>query len=533
MEKDEMEKGLLESLKTYTKSDFYPLHMPGHKRQALQMPAVEFGNPFEVDITEIEGFDNLHHAEGILKSCMEHAARVYGTKKTYFLVNGSSCGILAAISACVVPGGSFLMARNCHKSAYHGVFLRNLKTQYIYPQIFENLWIQGGVSANSVDKCLAEMKRRGDCPSAVLAVSPTYDGLVSDIKEIAKVVHRYGSILIVDEAHGAHFPFSSAFPASAISMGADLVIQSLHKTLPCMTQTAVLHVCSDRVDVGMLEYFLQIYQSSSPSYVFMAAMDTCIRYMERYGEEKLNELKENLNWFYERTRTLQAIQVIQGKECLSGKCGIIDADSSKILIYMGKAGQNGTWLAEKLREVYHMELEMVQEQYGLALMSLMDTRQGFERLAAALQELDAQLLKKMVLKEERTKREETAEKDMIEDVSEDMTENAADNTAEDMEEDRAENVRMCSKETETMEEEIVCTMQDAVYRKKKCVFWKDALGEVSGEFVYVYPPGIPILVPGERVSECVLKQVNRAFLAGLPLQGMQDIGGERIQVLCE
>ncbi|MDO4326685.1 MAG: aminotransferase class I/II-fold pyridoxal phosphate-dependent enzyme [bacterium] len=511
---EKLEKSLLEALHVYAESDFYPLHMPGHKRQIFEMPMKQFKNPFGIDITEIEGFDNLHHAEGILKSCMEHAAKVYGTEKTYFLVNGSSCGILAAVSACTAPGQSFLMARNCHKSVYHGVFLRNLKAEYIYPQIFEKLWIQGGILADSVDNCLTQMEERGNCPSAVLIVSPTYDGLVSDVRGIAEAVHRHGSILIVDEAHGAHFPFSFAFPESAISMGADVVIQSLHKTLPSMTQTAVLHVCSDRVDLGMLEYFLQIYQSSSPSYVFMAAMDTCIRYMERSGEKKLEELRKNLDWFYERVQHLRKIQVIRGQRELVEKCGIVDVDCSKILIYMGKTGKNGAWLADRMREEYHMELEMVQEQYGLALMSLMDTKRGFERLAAALCELDAEILK------------EEKEEKQGSDVG--LRKQYEENGCKGEEWYPEEKV---TAGTEIATAEIVCTIQEAVYSKKRCILWKDALGEISGEFVYVYPPGIPILAPGERISENILNQVRKAALAGLPLQGMRDREGRQIEVI--
>lgn len=151
---------LLDRLKKYAASNAYPLHMPGHKRQADEQPMKQFENPFTVDITEIDGFDNLHHAEGILKDCMENAANVYGTKKTYFLVNGSSSGILAAVSACVAPAESFLMARNCHKSVYHGVFLRNLKTEYLYPQICGEWGIQGGISPDLVDNQMADMAAR-------------------------------------------------------------------------------------------------------------------------------------------------------------------------------------------------------------------------------------------------------------------------------------------------------------------------------------------------------------------------------------
>lgn len=160
---------LLERLKRYGQSENYPFHMPGHKRQCKDFLG-EFPNPFSIDITEIEGFDNLHHPEGILKESMEWAARIYGANKSYYLINGSSGGVLSAICGVLHPGEKIIMARNCHKSAYHAVILNNLKTVSIYPQIVEKMWINGEISANNVEKLLS------DHPDAraVMVVSPTY-----------------------------------------------------------------------------------------------------------------------------------------------------------------------------------------------------------------------------------------------------------------------------------------------------------------------------------------------------------------------
>ena len=184
------EKLLLERLKNYRDSGRYPFHMPGHKRQDKGFLR-EFPNPFSIDITEIEGFDNLHHPEGILRESMEWAARIYGADKSYYLINGSSGGILSAICGTVPPGGKIIIARNCHKSAYHGVILNNLKTEAIYPQIVEKLWINGEISANNVEKVLDD---HSDV-KAVMVVSPTYEGIVSNIHEIAKIVHKKDRIV--------------------------------------------------------------------------------------------------------------------------------------------------------------------------------------------------------------------------------------------------------------------------------------------------------------------------------------------------
>ena len=228
---------LEQKLNELEQSDIYPFHMPGHKRAFLP-----FANPYAIDITEIEGFDNLHHATGILQEAQQKAADLYGAQKTYYLVNGSTCGLLAAISAAVPRGGKILVARNCHKAVYHAMYLRQLVPVYLYPEDTA-YGIQGQVTPQMVQK---QLKQTPDI-RAVVITSPTYDGVVSDIQSIADIVHAYGIPLIVDEAHGAHFGFSPEFPENATRLGADAVIMSVHKTLPAFTQTALLHLCSDRI----------------------------------------------------------------------------------------------------------------------------------------------------------------------------------------------------------------------------------------------------------------------------------------------
>ena len=275
--------GLLEQLQEYGQSDYYPFHMPGHKRASLDFP-----NPYQIDITEIDGFDNLHHPEGVLKDAMERASGIYKSDKSWFLVNGSSCGILSAVCGLTKPGGTILMSRNCHKSVYHGVFQNQLHAQYLYPQYLPEFGIQGGILPEDVENSL----KSGSDIQAVLIVSPTYEGMVSDIEEIAKIVHKYGIPLIVDEAHGAHFPFAyqGGFPVSALDLGADVVIQSLHKTLPSFTQTGILHWKRGYSDCEKIERYLQIYQSSSPSYLFMAGIDRCIATMAEDQGKRLDRL---------------------------------------------------------------------------------------------------------------------------------------------------------------------------------------------------------------------------------------------------
>ena len=375
---------LYDKLLQYQSSEMYPFHMPGHKRRKD-----DFANPFLIDITEIEGFDNLHHAEGILKDAQDRAAALYHSEETYFLVNGSTCGILAAVSACTARGGKILMARNCHKAAYHAAYLRGLDIEYLYPEKEDIFGINGGIHEDIVEKALEEFQDI----QAVMITSPTYDGVVSNVEKIAQIVHRKGIPLIVDEAHGAHFGFHEYFPKSSVEMGADLVIHSLHKTLPSLTQTALLHVNGNRVDRECLRRFLDIYQTSSPSYVFMAGMDSCVCLLEKRGGELFESLRRNLEVFYKQTESLGCIYL--ANHGLMGKSGIHDFDRSKLVISARNAGFTGNQLANLLRNRYHLELEMAGGSYGLALTSISDTEEGFLRLSEALKEIDACLENKI------------------------------------------------------------------------------------------------------------------------------------------
>ena len=472
---------LYDKLLQYQSSEMYPFHMPGHKRRKD-----DFANPFLIDITEIEGFDNLHHAEGILKDAQDRAAALYHSEETYFLVNGSTCGILAAVSACMTRGGKILMARNCHKAAYHAAYLRGLDIEYLYPEKEDIFGINGGIHEDIVEKALEEFQDI----QAVMITSPTYDGVVSNVKKIAQIVHRKGIPLIVDEAHGAHFGFHEYFPKSSVEMGADLVIHSLHKTLPSLTQTALLHVNGNRVDRECLRKFLDIYQTSSPSYVFMAGMDSCVCLLEKRGGELFESLRRNLEVFYKQTESLGCIYL--ANHGLMGKSGIHDFDRSKLVISARNAGFTGNQLANLLRNRYHLELEMAGGSYGLALTSISDTEEGFLRLSEALKEIDACLENKI---------EKNTEKSTL--------------TIEDI----------------VIKNEVWCRIHEALESPGESVLLEKAEGKICREFVYLYPPGIPMLVPGEIISREVLGKIRRLVREGYSVQGMADYSAEHIQVM--
>lgn len=478
----EDEEGLLGRLTQYSNSKMYPFHMPGHKRRLGEEFGTVFPNPFSIDITEIDGFDNLHHPEGILRDSMDWAAGCYGSDQTYYLVNGSSGGILSAISAVVPFGGKLLMSRNCHKSVYHGVILNHLDVVYTYPQIIPEFGLQGGLSADQIESLLITHKN----VDAVFLVSPTYDGIVSDIGRISAVVHKFGIPLIVDEAHGAHFSYGSLFPVSALGLGADVVIQSLHKTLPSLTQTALLHVKKGRVNLERLEQYLAMYQTSSPSYVLMGAIETCIRQMNKRGDQLVERFGGELLGFFEEIRALKRLKRISGD--LIGRFDIFDMDCSKILISCRGTDLDGPELARRLRERYQIEMEMCGADYVTAIATLADQREGFSRLSQALLEIDEECLGQPGLESAKaSERPETASMSIWEGFS----------------------------------------------RKTVSLPLEESVGRRSGEFVYLYPPGIPVLAPGEEITKRTLELILSYRRLGLPIQGMGDRFHRVVRVLEE
>lgn len=499
----EKQPGLLERLTEYAGSDAYPFHMPGHKRREITdgIPG-GFPDPYGIDITEIDGFDNLHHAEGILKDAMDEAAAIYGTDRSWYLVNGSTCGILSAVFATTENGGKILTARNCHKAVYHAICLNRLEAEYLYPEEITEFRINGGIRAEDVRKALEKDAMRcagnsGDVRGkitkiqAVLITSPTYEGVVSDIRAIADAAHEYGIPLIVDEAHGAHLEYADqchSFPKSALEYGADIVIQSLHKTLPCFTQTAILHVKGKLVDQDRISRYLSMFQTSSPSYLFMAGMERCIRYMDGDGRNEMIRYEKRLERFMERMEGLQVLEVLDREIC--GKYRTVAGwDPSKIVVSTMRAEDfHGEELAETLRRKYHLEMEMTAPEYVIAMTSLMDTEEGFERLGTALLEIDGALRRRM----------ESGRK-----------EKAASETPEGLE----------SKLSHPVRRMLICEAMDADTERTA---FQDTVGKVSAEFVYLYPPGIPIIAPGEVFTDAIVEKIMAYKAAGLLVQGPAD-----------
>lgn len=423
-------------LREYGESDSYPYHMPGHKRNNI-IDKNEFWQKFyDIDITEIDGFDNLHDAKDVILDIERRAARLYGSSETHLLIGGSTVGVLSAISAAVNRGGKLLMQRDSHKSAYHGVFLRALKSEYIYARGVNGVGYNKAVTVDDVKDTL-EKNLDAD---AVFITSPTYEGYTADVKSIADLVHSYNIPLIVDSAHGAHFGRAEYLPENAVLQGADIVIHSLHKTLPSPTMTGLIHINSQLVSADLVKRYLGIYQSSSPSYPLMAGIDRCVNFLE----DNKDIWKDFYNQRKDLAKKLTGLSFLKIRDYFTtdGEVEICK------LIISGRRGEKlGKELHRRLVDDYMLQPEMSLDTYVLLFLTIGDTKEGYDRLADALIHLDKELSKK--------------EWPIYED----------------------NNIRRLKK---------VCEIYEALEEPMK---W-EKIG-VATDFVTIYPPGQPILVPGE------------------------------------
>lgn len=522
---------LYDELVRYCGSDAYPFHMPGHKRRLGQLK-----DPFSFDITEIDGFDNLHHAEGILLEAEKRAARLYGAEETHFLVNGSTAGILSAIGAATTAGGHLLMMRASHKAAYHAVAAGGLTAHYLAGtsgSAAPHIRLVGGfgkrISSDGaepgrsqadglteldcgqpadpveVERALAEDPRI----QAVYITSPTYDGIVSDVRAIAEIAHRHGIPLIVDEAHGAHFGMHEIFPESSVKLGADLVIQSVHKTLPSLTQTALIHVQGKLVSRRRLREMLDICQTSSPSYVLMASIDQCIRMLESQGRELFDRLAENLRWFYTAVADLSSISCI------------VTDDPSKILLR--PAGHEAGELYDALRQTWHLQPEMLSRSYVLMLSSIGDDEEGFRRLSEALHQIDRSwstagsppTVGKAAMPEGDRRKPVGIGEQEAQEARSAVTGPEASREMAGSADRPAEHARGSFPEA-------VMTIRKAQDSAQERILLAASAGRVSGEYLYLYPPGIPLITPGERIPGDLPVRVRDLMEAGYAVEGADD-----------
>ena len=459
------------------------MHMPGHKRN---VEGIEFLEKLgaKYDITEIEGFDDLHNPHGVLMDAMQKAALLWQSDNCFFLVNGSTCGVLSAISACAKVSGSgkLIMARNCHRSVYNAVELNMLTPIYIVPPAVNGFGFCGSISPKAIEIAVA------DNPGApVILTSPTYEGVLSNIAEIAVICHMYGSPLIVDEAHGAHLNLSPYFSGGAVSAGADIVIQSLHKTLTGLTQTGLLHLGGGLISPEDISLELSIFETSSPSYLLMSSIDGTRELLEERGTELFKAWNTRLDRFDFLVSPLQNLKIpghsdlfdCQKKDGLAGYATrgienrpVYGYDRSKILISCEGTDTTGISVMEELRNRFAIECEMAACGYTVAMTGLLDSEKDIKRLGQALCTIDRE-----------TRR-------------------------------TAPRLPFTAAKIPTRK----LSVSEARKGETKIISVKDAKGRISAEYIWAYPPGIPLVVPGEELSEETVRSLIIQREAGVSLR---------------
>ena len=468
-------KTMAEALLQYQDRGVYPFHMPGHKQNPQYFPP-DF---LSLDITEIPGMDCLSHPHGIIQDAQDRMAAMWGAEHSFLLINGASGGLVAAILTAAGDGDEIILARNCHQSVYNGLALSGAKPVYIQPQRTDQ-GIAGGILPETVADALA----RYPGANAVVITSPTYEGIVSDISAIAAIVHQKGKLLIVDEAHGAHFAFSDIFPRAALACGADIVVQSLHKTLPALTQTAILHTQGSLLPLARLCTTLAMLQSSSPSYILMACAHHGLEKLwedqdafKRYGHMLLD--------FRRKARQFRSIYLLD--EHWQKVNNLYDMDKGKLVLAIRSGSLTGKELEEALASRYGVQLEMSRPGYAVAMTSPCDRQEGFDKLFRGLSELDA------------------------------MMATASGQSGK-------------APEPPSIIPPMALTPREAIFRKNTVrVPAAKAIGQVSAAFAIPYPPGIPLLVPGEEITKDIVETLCYYRRHGVDIIGQDALRRDREQ----
>jgi arginine/lysine/ornithine decarboxylase len=464
-------------------------HTPGHKRgQGIPSVLKEWlGSAlFQADLPELPELDNLFAPSGVIQQAQGLAAEAFGADQTWFLVNGSTCGIEAAILATCNPGDRLILPRNVHQSAISGLILSGAIPVFVEPE-FDRAWdLAHGITPAAIESALRQYPEA----KAVLLVSPNYYGVCANLQSIAQITHQYNIPLLVDEAHAAHFAFHPDLPISALQAGADLAIQSTHKTLSALTQASMLHLQGNRIDRDRLARALQLVQSTSPNYLLLASLDAARQQMATAGRSLMTKTLELAH--SARTRLSQ----IPGMRLLSQEAvstwDFFNLDVTRLTVDVTGLGLSGFAADEYLHESLGVTAELPTLRQLAFIISLGNTPQDIDRLVQAVQQL---------------------------------TTIAAN-----------ESVRSASRLKEKLCPPPVCSAlalspRQAFFASAQTVTIDAAIHQISAEWVCPYPPGIPVLLPGEVVTTEAIDYLRQVQAAGGVITGCTDLELQTLRVV--
>lgn len=472
---------LFEALKKHVDQGVVPFHVPGHKygRGLPELREYLGDRVFQIDVNGMSDLDYLNHPTGVIKQAQQLFADACGAASAYFLVNGTSSGVQAMIISTCEPGSEIIMPRNAHKSAIGGLILSGARPVYVQPEINRELGISMGVTAASIKQAI----RQHPHARAVFIINPTYYGMTSELQAIVELAHLYNMAVLVDEAHGAHLYFHPEFPLNAMAAGADMSAVSIHKTGGSFTQSSVLLENSRFITPERIKQALELTMTSSSSYLLMCSLDLARKQLATWGQELLKNTLQISRQARQEINQIEGLRAF-GPE-LIGSPGCFSFDETKLGINICRLGYTGYQMETILREGYNIQIELADIYNILAIVSLGDRKEDLAALIQALKKI-------------------------------------ASSSA----------CRNLFSATITPEcPEMVVSPREAFYSPAEPVLLAHSAGEIAGEMIMAYPPGIPVICPGERITSELIDYISLLKEERCELQGPSDPHLEYITVL--
>ncbi len=472
---------LANALSQYRDARIVSFDVPGHKKGKSSCDMADFfgDQTIKIDANSMKCLDFVAHPVSVIKEAEELMADAFGADHAFFMVGGTTSSVQAMVMSTLKEGDKIIMPRNVHKSAINALILIGANPIYVNPGIDDRLGIPLGMNTEDV---IAEMDRNPDA-KAVLVNHPTYYGICSELERIVEEAHKRGILVLADEAHGTHFSFNDKLPKSAMQCGCDMSAVSLHKTGGSLTQSSVLLVNKQRVNADYVRTIINITQTTSASYLLMGSLDIARRNLALNGKEIFDKVIELCEYAREEINKIDGYYAF-GKEIIDNKY-IYDFDTTKLCINTQNIGLAGVEVYDKLRDDYGIQMELGDLSNTLAIVSVGDTKFQIERLCASLSEIRRRFAK-----------------------------------------DPSKMFKV-----EYIEPIIKMSPKQAFYADVEKVSLENSVGKISGEFIMAYPPGIPILAPGELITDDVYKYIMYSKEKGCLLLGTEDMNIEYINVL--
>lgn len=477
---------LFEALKRHAEANPVQFHIPGHKKGVGMDPEYKSfigDNALSIDLINIAPLDDLHQPTGVIEEAQKLAANAFGADHTFFSVQGTSGAIMTMIMTVCSEGDKIIVPRNVHKSVMAAIIFVGAKPIFLSPARDEKLGIDHGITKKSVKRAL---EKHPDA-KAVLVINPTYFGVCTSLKEIVDLVHSYNIPVLVDEAHGVLIHFHEQLPMSAMQAGADMAATSVHKLGGSLTQSSVLNVKGKRINPKRIQTILSMLTTTSTSYILLASLDTARRHLALNGHALAEQTLALADYARRQINEIPGLYCF-GEEIL-GEEATYALDRTKVSVHVAKLGLTGYEVENWLRDNYRIEVEMSDMYNILCLVTPGDTQENIDILLTALRQLSEENF----------------------------------------------NIRQESEVIVKIPKipQLTLTPRDAFYGDTEIVPFKESADRIIAEFIYVYPPGIPILLPGEVISQELIDYITEHVEVGLPVKGPEDRSVTNVKVIVE